>query len=867
MKNFVTTIKDSCHECYACVRNCPVKALRVKNGQAEVIENRCINCTNCVNICSQGAKEVKNYIEEVSSTLIDDKNDLVIGLAPSFPAYNTDLSYQDWKVILYQAGFKEVYEVAWGAQLIIEEYQKHLQEINTPLISSTCPVVVNYVRKYYPDLVEYLAPILSPMGALVRYLEKTTDHNTKVVLVGPCHAKKSEFTDNSKVAGVLTYTEFFNMFEEKFKKYKDKNTISLQNSDLTSLINDSSRQIPLAGGLKGALQNDIDERYLKVEGSKKLSALFEMMSKKEIMPKFVDALFCDGCINGVDLTEKSHFKKEIAVNKYIKNDKKVNQLKYNPKVKSDLNLKITFNSDYQQLENPSEEKIWEILAKTNKYSKEDLLNCGACGYESCKEKAVAVYQDLAEVEMCLPYLLNEKRNEVQDIKELNIELDNIIDSSYDGMLVVNNDLRVERVNSSYLEIVNLAEDKLLNMRLNELEEKKIIYPSAALLAFKEKRSVTIVQNTNQKRLLTTATPIFHDDNELKRVIVNARDIKELDMAVDKNDSDSAKIKLTINNNESDFNEMSHIVCKSDEMKRILNISQKIGNTDSTVLISGDSGVGKEVIARYIHQLNENREEFIKINCGAIPERLLESELFGYETGAFSGARREGKPGLIEKANKGTLFLDEIGEMPLNMQVKLLQVIQEHKVTRIGGTEPIRVDFRLITATNRDLKEMVNQDKFREDLFYRLNVIPIEIPPLTERTADIMPLFKYYKKIFSDKYDKEISFGPKVKKTLLNYNWPGNVRELINLLERVIVTTEDEKLITQEEIENNLNIKETRNKDEIVVKKVIPLKEAVNNVEKKLLSLAKKEGKSTYEIAEMLGVNQSTIVRKLKKYFN
>ena len=867
IKNFVTTIKDSCHECYACVRNCPVKALRVKNGQAEVIENRCINCTNCVNICSQGAKEVKNYIGKISSKLLDEGTDLVIGLAPSFPAFNTDLSYQDWERFLYQAGFKEVYEVAWGAQLIIEEYQKLLQDSKTPLISSTCPVVVNYVRKYYPDIVDYLAPVTSPMGALVRYLEESTDSNTKVVLVGPCHAKKTEFTDNNKVAGVLTYTEFFNMFEENINEYNDKNTIQSEGSDLTSVIKNSSRQIPLAGGLKEALQNDIDDRYLKVEGSKKLSALFEMMSKKEIMPKFVDALFCDGCINGVDLTEKSHFKKEIAVNKYIKNKNKVDQLKYNSSIKDNLNFKVAFNKDYQQLETPPEDKIWEILAKTNKYSEDDLLNCGACGYESCREKAIAVYQDLAEVEMCLPYLLNEKRNEVQDIKELNIELDNIIDSSYDGMLVVNNDLKVERVNSSYLDMVNLTENSLLNMNLNKLEEEKIIYPSAALLAFKEKRSVTIVQNTNKKRLLTTATPIFYDDNQLKRVIVNARDIKELDLAVDENNSESAKIKLTINNNRSDFNEMSHIVCKSDDMKRILNIAKKIGNTDSTVLISGASGVGKEVVARYIHQLNEKREEFIKINCGAIPERLLESELFGYETGAFSGARREGKPGLIEKAHKGTLFLDEIGEMPLNMQVKLLQVIQEHKVTRIGGVEPIKVDFRLITATNRNLNKMVKEDKFREDLFYRLNVIPIRIPSLTERTDDIMPLFKYYKEVFSDKYDKKIKFGPKVKQTLTNYDWPGNVRELINLLERVIVTAEDDKLITHKEIEKNLNIKENQNKDEIIVKNVMPLKEAVNNVEKKLLSLAKKEGKSTYEIAEMLGVNQSTIVRKMKKYFN
>ena len=867
INNLVTTIKDSCHECYACVRNCPVKALRVKSGQAEVMEDRCINCTNCVTICSQGAKEVKNYKDKISSLLKDKKQELVIGLAPSFPAFNTDLTFQDWENILLEAGFKDVYEVAWGAQLIINEYKYYLQESNEPVISSACPVVVNYIRKYYPELVKYIAPIVSPMGALVRYLELTLQENTEVVLVGPCHAKKSEFVNNELVVGVLTYSEFFEMFAQNFDKYNKKNNPQ-DNQELSSIINATSRQIPIAGGLKEALSNNTDERYLKVEGSKKLNALFEMMSAGEIMPDFVDALFCDGCINGVDLTEKSHFKKEIAVNKYIKNDKKDNQLKYKEDLIEQIDYKNTFKKDYQKLEEPSESEIWQILAKTNKYTEDDLLNCGACGYDSCKDKAVAVTQGLAEVEMCLPYLLNEKRNEVKDVKELNLELDSIINSSYDGMLVVNDNLKVKRVNLAYLKMVNLKEKQLLNMELHELEDEKIIYPSAALLAFKEKRNITIVQNTNKKRLLTTATPIFSEDDHISKVIVNARDIKELDMAVDNNYSDNAKIKLSIENEDDKYNDMAHIVCKSDQMKRILRISEKIGDTNSTVLISGDSGVGKEVVARYIHQLNENREEFVKINCGAIPERLLESELFGYETGAFSGARREGKPGLIEKANNGTLFLDEIGEMPLNMQVKLLQVIQEHRVTRIGGVDSIKVDFRLITATNRNLKEMVNKGNFREDLFYRLNVIPIDIPPLIERPQDIIPLFEYYTKIFSEKYDKDISFASEVEKILLNYSWPGNVREMINLLERVIVTSEESALITADDVKKHLNYNEQKNQlEDIIVNEIVPLKEAVNEVEKKLISLAKKEGKTTYEIAEMLGVNQSTIVRKMKKYFH
>ncbi|MFO7815955.1 MAG: sigma 54-interacting transcriptional regulator [Halanaerobiales bacterium] len=846
-----------------------MKALRVKNGQAEVIESRCINCTNCVNICSQGAKEVKNYVEAVNSLLRDNNTDLIVGLAPSFPAFNANLFYQDWEEILLQAGFKEVYEVAWGAQLMIEEYKEYLKNSDGSIISSACPVVVNLVRKYYPELVNNLAPIVSPMGALIKYLETIISTNTKIVLIGPCHAKKAEFADNDLVEGVLTYTEVFNMFTDQFNTFKsEKNHKKNKSEKTSSIIKSSSREIPIAGGLREALITDNDDRYLKVEGSKKLRALFEMMSTGEIEPKFVDALFCDGCINGVDLTEKSHFKKEIAVNQFINKGGILDNSKYRIQIGKEINYSVNFEKDYQMLEEPTQEEVWEILAKTNKFSEDDLLNCGACGYDSCKEKATAVYQGLAEVEMCLPYLLNEKRNEVKDIKNLNLELDSIIDSSYDGMLVIDDELNVERVNSSYLNIVNLDQEELFDIGLNELEERKIIYPSAALLAFKEKRNITIIQNTKDKRLLTTATPVFSDNNKIIRVIVNARDINELDMAVDNKYSSSGEIKLSISRDENQYDDMSHIVCKSEAMKRILNIVEKISNTNSNILISGASGVGKEVVARYIHQLDENREDFVKINCGAIPERLLESELFGYETGAFTGARREGKPGLIEQANQGTLFLDEIGEMPLNMQVKLLQVIQEHRVTRIGGVEQIEVDFRLITATNRNLEKRVQEGDFREDLFYRLNVIPINIPPLNERTQDIMPLFKYYTKVFNKKYDKEVKFNPEVKEELINHEWPGNVREMINLLERLIVTTENSQIVTKDKVKKHLNPKKIKDSDkEIVVNDIVPLKEAVSSVEKEILKLAKKRNKTTYEIADILDVNQSTVVRKMKKYFD
>jgi transcriptional regulator with PAS, ATPase and Fis domain len=300
------------------------------------------------------------------------------------------------------------------------------------------------------------------------------------------------------------------------------------------------------------------------------------------------------------------------------------------------------------------------------------------------------------------------------------------------------------------------------------------------------------------------------------------------------------------------------------MQKILKLASKIAKTDSTVLITGESGVGKEVIAKYIYDQSEKKNNFVKINCAAIPETLLESELFGYEKGAFSGARKSGKPGLIEEADKGTLFLDEIGELSLNMQAKLLQVLQEHSVFRIGSVKPKEVDFRLIAATNRNLEKMVADKEFREDLYYRLNVLPICIPPIRKRKVDIPALAKKTLTDLSKKYDKEISISDQALEILIKYDWPGNVREINNIIERLILTI-DSNIIRKKDV---IALLENDFIDGgISVSSIMPLSEAVEEVEKKILEMAQQGGKSTYEIADMLKVNQSTVVRKINKYFN
>jgi transcriptional regulator with PAS, ATPase and Fis domain len=309
------------------------------------------------------------------------------------------------------------------------------------------------------------------------------------------------------------------------------------------------------------------------------------------------------------------------------------------------------------------------------------------------------------------------------------------------------------------------------------------------------------------------------------------------------------------------------VAGSAEMQQVIELAMRVARTDSTILVRGESGVGKEVLTRIIHRNSTRKNKsLMKINCAAIPENLLESELFGYEPGAFTGATKKGKVGLIELANQGTLFLDEIGEMPLTLQAKLLQVIQERTFYRVDGTKAIAVDIRIITATNRELEKLVEEKKFREDLFYRLNVIPITIPPLRERKGDIVPLVGRFLDKFNKKYqmDKKISndaFG-----YLLRYRWPGNIRELENMVEQLVVITPVD-LIEPQHLPGYIhNLPNPIDKhDKVTVPGVVSLSEAMEEVEKQLFLSAYEHCKNTYQTAKILGVSQPTVVRKLKKY--
>lgn len=309
-------------------------------------------------------------------------------------------------------------------------------------------------------------------------------------------------------------------------------------------------------------------------------------------------------------------------------------------------------------------------------------------------------------------------------------------------------------------------------------------------------------------------------------------------------------------------EISGIVARSPQMKNILTVCKTVAKVDTTIFMLGESGVGKGLLAHFIHhQGHRSKGPFIKINCSAIPPSLIESELFGYEEGTFTGAKKGGKIGLIESAKGGTLFLDEIAELPTTLQVKFLQVLQEKQFIRVGGSKLVKANIRIIAATNRNIVKMVQEGSFREDLYYRLNVVPIEIPPLRERKEDIEVLVYYFLKKFNELYTVKKCMSKDVVDRLCQYPWPGNVRELSNIIERVVVTTFRKK-ITLSDLP--LHVREYNS---LISEKNLGFKEEVELFKAKKIQEAYKELGSSYKVAKKLGISQRTAARLIKKYLN
>lgn len=477
--------------------------------------------------------------------------------------------------------------------------------------------------------------------------------------------------------------------------------------------------------------------------------------------------------------------------------------------------------------------------------------------------AVAVFQDITELEQI--------SSELQTVQALNQELNAVIESSYDGIMVTDSQGLGIRINPALARLTGLDESHFVGKPIDNLFNSGIFqYESITIKALREGRTVTSVQKVNTgKEVMVTGNPIFDPEGKISRIVTNVRDISELTQLQEQlreSQMMTARYQTELNQVMLERMQRDHVVAKSPVMLKALDIALRVARTDTTVLITGESGSGKEVIARIIHN-NSNRlgqGSFIKINCGAIPETLLESELFGYEAGAFTGARKEGKVGLFEAAHKGTLLLDEIGEMPPALQVKLLRVLQEQEIYRIGGTKPIKLDIRVIAATNRNLKDLIREGRFREDLFYRLNVVPIAVPALRERRSDILPLAMHFMEEYNKKFGSYKRFEPQALSLLENYSWPGNVRELENVIERLLVLGNGE-VVEQDLVEAQLFKDQERQAAPISINCLLPLREAQELVERELIRLALEEYRTVRGAAKALGVAHSNIVRKSERY--
>lgn len=465
--------------------------------------------------------------------------------------------------------------------------------------------------------------------------------------------------------------------------------------------------------------------------------------------------------------------------------------------------------------------------------------------------AVEVIQDLSELETLSRELVYTK-----DLKE---RLNAIINSSFDGIFVTDVEGNILRTNDACIRIIGNPDVSRKGKNITELDEaifdKKLLHK-----AISSKKAVTVSQQVRYGNdVLVTANPILNNNGQSTGAVFNVRDITELSYLKEKINSLNQLYNTQVHKREI----TDKYIFKSPKSIDLIDLVLQVAQVDSTVLILGESGVGKEIIAEILHSnSNRSNKPFVRINCGAIPENLLESELFGYESGAFTGAKKGGKMGLFEVAHHGVLFLDEIAEIPMMLQVKLLRALQESEITRIGGTQPRKIDVRIIAATNRDLKEMVNTERFREDLYYRLNVVPIYVPPLRERREEIPDLINYFLKKFNKKYDMNKQLDQEVLEQLIDYDWPGNVRELENFIERAVVTTKGSiiskiKLPGHEKMPksnypNDLSSTEFEDKT---------LKEMVEDYEKKLIIKALCKYGTTRKVAAALGLNQSTIVRK------
>jgi PAS domain S-box-containing protein len=460
--------------------------------------------------------------------------------------------------------------------------------------------------------------------------------------------------------------------------------------------------------------------------------------------------------------------------------------------------------------------------------------------------------------------IEELSYKLTELESLNLDLMGMIENSFDGMCVTDSETRMLLLNPAFYAVMGFENTPCLGRTTRELVEEGLVDNSASITVVKSGKPHTVMLRTAAgRRVLSTGVPVFDENGKIHRVYCNVRDITELSNLKEKYEESerlASKYLAQLHEVKRAYPVNHHFIARSHRMKQLLETTWRIARVDATVLLLGESGVGKDVMAAIIHEASPRKDSgaFVKINCGAIPGELLESELFGYEAGAFTGAVKEGKAGYFEIAHKGTLFLDEIADLPLKLQVKLLSVIQDQQVRRLGGTRSKMIDVRIIAATNQDLEKMVKLGKFREDLFYRLNVVQISIPPLRERRDEIPFLLIHFLNHFTKKYSLKSRFSKELIDSLCAYRWPGNVRELANLVEHLVVMNGEEELrpehLPKKYVPNGEN-------DPLDCASLSSMQEMMQMFERKVIETALSQCRTLEEAAHKLGISMSTLTRK------
>lgn len=461
----------------------------------------------------------------------------------------------------------------------------------------------------------------------------------------------------------------------------------------------------------------------------------------------------------------------------------------------------------------------------------------------------------------------------------------LIESVHDGMFIADHEGYFIMANEAFERITGINRQEMMDRHTQHMIDNNWVPVAVNLEVLKDYQTRSrIVRYPSGRQLLVTAAMLWRDNGNPAAVVSTLRDLTELNRINEELKNSQVMIerfKKRIEYLEETLGGGANrlFVGQSTEFRRILSMAKKVARSDATVLITGPSGVGKDVLAQFIHYQSprQNTGSFVKVDCASLPANLLESELFGYDKGAFTDARIQGKQGMFELANGGTLFLDEIGEFPFELQAKLLNVLQDRQIKHLGGLQAIPVDVRIVAATNMNLEQMVRERKFREDLYYRLNVIPVFIPPLRERREDILPMIKHFLKVYNQNYNTGKNLSIDALNAMLNYDWPGNVREVRNAIERIVVMSADEIIARDDlpgEIRKAYRLETAAGAfppgaapaaHTLPTTAAAPLKETLAAAEKALIRRALESSATLAEAARLLKIDISTLTRKKKKY--